>query len=128
MLPLQQNFSLFCNESRLHNLTRTINEKLTFFKVISLAFSTLIPVSCCLVEGPLKLLFWDGVKLHYHINFYVLHVLKSYCWYEFFRKQEKVTQRYGESCTCIILCFTKKYWELVLTPRKSLDISTFTLY
>ena len=56
----------------------TKNETLIFLKAVSLIFNMLIPVSSLLVGASLKLHVSYDVKLHYHISFNALHVLKSY--------------------------------------------------
>ena len=60
-----------------------MNKTLIFSKLPTLAFNILIPVSFSLVKAHFKLLFWYNIELHHHIAFNVLHVLKSYPWYNF---------------------------------------------
>ena len=95
---------------------KKMNETLIFFKTVPhQLFSTLIPARFQLVEVPLKFFFWYGVKLHHHISFNVLHILKSLTLViNFqFRKQDKVTLtvRFGKCCTCSVQCFTKDSWS-----------------
>ena len=71
-----------------------MNEMLTFFKIIPLAF-TFIPVNFSLVEAPLKLIFEYGVKLLSLISLKIIH--KSLALEMNFqcRKQEKVAELEG---------------------------------
>ena len=55
-----------------------MNKTLIFFKIVPLAFNTLIPVSFPLVKEPLKHLFCFSIKLHLYILLIALPVLKSY--------------------------------------------------
>ena len=95
----------------------TMNEILIFIKIISLEFNTFIPVSLLLVEAPLRLLFWYGSKLHCHICFNVLHVLKSYLQFKKKKKSHKLRSgEYGGCSTCIILSvfFLIVFWYPVV--------------
>ena len=42
-----------------------MNETLIFVKIVISTFNTIIPVSYPLVNAPLKLFFWYGVKLYF---------------------------------------------------------------
>ena len=72
---------------------------LVFFKIVPLAFHTIIPVSFILVEVPLKHFFWYDLKLQCHISF---DVLKSY---QEYLEEFSVLLDMGYNCT--ILGFIK---------------------
>ena len=48
---------------------------LIFFKILPLAYNAYIPESFQLVEAPLKLLFWYGVRLHNWSVFRIAYII-----------------------------------------------------
>ena len=116
-----------------------------------LAFKTRIPASFHLFEASHKNSFWYFEKLHRHISFTVLHVLKSEHWDKFpvYTTRQKsngagfFVSEGKECCTCTNQCFAKKnkkttatsdqitsgsassvcFFKLVLTSSRCLDNS-----
>ena len=88
---------------------QTMNETFIFFKIVSLAFSTFTAVNFSL-----NLLFWYSVKLHEHISFHVLHILKLHPWDEFFQFSKIYLELvYWGFGTCVIQCFPKTVVSII---------------
>ena len=105
----------------------TMNKILIFFLIVSLEFIALIPASFPLVEVLWKLLFWYETTMVYCSMSYRSLNLSLVMNFQFKKKKqlaESTSGDCGESCSCIILFFTKnclsksmetkKYWKLAL--------------